>query len=237
MNKKESQILGTIMTFLLLISMVVVAKESARLVGVWHERQIKDQMKTVVIDAGHGGNDPGKVGINGALEKDINLAIAMRVKQYLEQEDINVIMTRQEDKGLYDENDTNKKVHDMKERLHIIESSTPSLAVSIHQNSYPEAGVSGIQVFYYRDSNKGKDAAIIMQEQLISTLKPEKERVAKENTSYYLLKKTSVPLIIVECGFLSNPDEAEKLSSTDYQNRTAWAIHLGILRFLAQEAG
>ena len=116
MNKKESQILGTIMTFLLLISMVVVAKESARLVGVWHERQIKDQMKTVVIDAGHGGNDPGKVGINGALEKDINLAIAMRVKQYLEQEDINVIMTRQEDKGLYDENDTNKKVHDMKER-------------------------------------------------------------------------------------------------------------------------
>ena len=71
----------------------------------------------------------------------------------------------------------------------------------------------------------------------MSTLKPAKERVAKENTSYYLLKKTSVPLIIVECGFLSNPDEAEKLSSTDYQNRTAWAIHLGILRFLAQEAG
>ena len=97
MNKKESQILGTIMTFLLLISMVVVAKESARLVGVWQEKQLAGEMKTVVIDAGHGGNDPGKVGLNGALEKDINLAIAMRVKKYLEQEDINVIMTRQED--------------------------------------------------------------------------------------------------------------------------------------------
>ena len=186
----------------------------------------------VVLDAGHGGIDQGKIAINGELEKDINLAIAKKVKAYLEAQDVYVVMTRENDDGLYKESDSNKKIVDMKNRLRIIEENQPFLAVSIHQNSYSTEDVSGMQVFYYRDSLSSKEAAACMQEQLITTLKPEKERVPKENTTYYLLKKTSVPMLIVECGFLSNSREAQLLSTEAYQNRVAWAIHLGILRYI-----
>lgn len=192
----------------------------------------KEGTVTVVIDAGHGGNDPGKVGVNGALEKDINLAIALKLQEYLEGQGVNVVMTRTEDKGLYEESDSNKKVRDMKNRLAIIEEARPVIAVSIHQNSYPDASVSGVQVFYYKNSAKGKEAAEIMQKQLISTLKPRKERAAKDNNSYYLLKKTSVPLVIVECAFMSNPAEAELLTHDDYQERVAWSIYMGIMQYI-----
>ncbi|MDE6984705.1 MAG: N-acetylmuramoyl-L-alanine amidase, partial [Lachnospiraceae bacterium] len=106
------------------------------------------------------------------------------------------------------------------------------LAVSIHQNSYPDASVSGVQVFYYKDSAKSRDAAEILQTQLIRTLRPKKERVAKENGSYYLLKKTSVPIVIVECAFMSNPTEAALLTQDDYQEKVAWAIYMGIMQVI-----
>jgi N-acetylmuramoyl-L-alanine amidase len=134
--------------------------------------------------------------------------------------------------GLYEENDSNKKVTDMKKRLEIIESANPLLAVSIHQNSYPEPSVSGVQVFYYKDSIRSKEAATIMQAQMIKTLNPEKEREAKENGSYYLLKKTSVPIMIVECAFMSNPTEADLLTKEAYQEKVAWAVYMGIMEYV-----
>jgi len=190
----------------------------------------------VVIDAGHGGIDPGKVGVNQALEKDINLIIAKKVKRYLELSDVDVIMTREGDAGLYQETDSNKKVQDMKNRVALIDSSGADLAVSIHQNSYQEEYVNGAQVFYYATSPHGKEIAEIMQDTLIETLDEENKRQAKANDSYYLLKKTKTPIIIAECGFLSNREEAALLLNEDYQDRVAWAIHLGILRY-ANEAG
>lgn len=192
-----------ILVFLLVLAMIVAVRESAQFVSTIEEHtgrifgKNKEEI-TIVVDAGHGGIDPGKVGINNALEKDINLAIALKLERNLKENGINVVMTRKDDNGLYKESDTNKKVRDMKNRLAIIEDAKPALAVSIHQNSYPDASVSGVQVFYYKDSAKGKEAADIMQRQLIKTLKPEKERAAKDNGSYYLLKKTSVPIMIVE---------------------------------------
>lgn len=230
MEEKQGRILGIVMTCLLVLSILIVVKESAEYVSVLKENGTKATRHTIVIDPGHGGNDPGKVAINSALEKDVNLAIALKLKKYLEQEDMEVVMTRQEDKGLYEETDSNKKVHDMKNRLAIMEGAKPVLVVSVHQNSYPEESVSGVQVFYYRDSAEGKRAALLMQEQMIATLQPAKEREAKEN--YYILKKTTVPTIIVECGFLSNREEADRLTSEDYQERVAWAIHLGIMRYI-----
>lgn len=229
--------MSLVMTCMLVLSMIVVAKESAEYVSSLQKEQTDLNTRTVVIDAGHGGNDPGKVGINDALEKDVNLSIALKVRKYLEQQDIKVIMTREEDRGLYEESDANKKVRDMKQRLSIIETADPALVVSIHQNSYPEESVNGIQVFYYKDSIKSREAALIMQEQMIHTLKPKKEREAKDNKSYYLLKKTTVPIIIVECGFLSNKEEASKLVTPTYQEQVAWAIHLGILRYLNSDMG
>lgn len=232
MTEKQGRVMGTIMSFLLIFAMLLVAKESAELVKVWKQQENQEKVTTVVIDAGHGGIDPGKVGINDALEKDINLSIALKLKKYLEQQDIRVVMTRETDDGLYEESDSNKKVKDMKKRLAIMEEAKPSLTISIHQNSYPEESVSGMQVFYYETSIEGKALAEMMQQTMIACLKPQKERTAKANDTYYLLKKTSVPIVIVECGFLSNRAEADMLVSSDYQEKMAWAIHMGVLRYL-----
>lgn len=234
MTEKQSKVMGAVMSFLLIFAMLLVAKESAELAKVWNQQEKQKEVTTVVIDAGHGGIDPGKVGINDALEKDINLSIAMKLKSYLEQQDIKVIMTRETDMGLYEESDSNKKVRDMKNRLAIMEEIKPELVISIHQNSYPEESVSGMQVFYYETSTEGKALAEIMQQTMIKSLKPQKERTAKANDTYYLLKKTTVPIVIVECGFLSNRTEAEMLVSSEYQEKMAWAIHMGVLRYLNQ---
>ena len=190
----------------------------------------------VVVDAGHGGADPGKVGINGSLEKDINLEIAKKLQQFLELEDVEVILTRDSDAGLYDENASNKKVQDMKRRVEIIEQTAPVVTVSIHQNSYHEEYVHGAQTFYYQNSEQSKILAEKIQQLLILELDENNTRTAKGNDSYYLLKKTSSPIVIVECGFLSNSEEAQKLDSDYYQEKLAWAIHLGILQYINSQS-
>lgn len=187
---------------------------------------------TVIIDAGHGGFDPGKVGVNNALEKEINLSIALKLKSLLEQNDVHVIMTRETDEGLYQESDSNKKNADLKKRVDIINSSDAVIAVSIHQNSFPQESSSGAQVFYHDKSPEGKILAEIIQEQIKQTIGDGNHRFAKSNESYYMLKKTECPLVIVECGFLSNWKEAELLIDDDYQARMAWSIHLGIMNYL-----
>ena len=237
MNAKYGNVTTKILTVLLVLAMVMVARESAQFVSTLEENARRTLHKngeeiTIVVDAGHGGIDPGKIGVNNALEKDINLAIALKLERNLKENGIRVVMTRADDNGLYKANDSNKKVRDMKNRLEIIEEAKPALAVSIHQNSYPDPSVSGVQVFYYKDSVKSKEAAETMQAQMIQTLKPSKERVAKENGSYYLLKKTSVPIVIVECAFMSNPTEAELLTQDSYQERVAWTIYMGIMQII-----
>lgn len=190
------------------------------------------ELPCVVVDAGHGGWDPGKVGIGGTLEKDLNLEIALILKQYLEADDIRVILTRDSDEGLYDEDASNKKVQDMKRRVALIDGAHPVMAVSIHQNSYHEEPVHGAQVFYYTNSGEGRKLAELIQGELTEKADPENKRQAKSNDSYYLLKKTTAPIVIVECGFLSNGSEEERLNTKSYQDRLAWAIHMGITRYL-----
>ncbi len=191
-----------------------------------------EQKRCVVIDAGHGGADPGKVSVDGSLEKDINLQIALKLQKFLQMQDIDAVLTRESDAGLYDEDASNKKVQDMKNRVAIIEERQPSLTVSIHQNSYHEEYVHGAQVFYYANSDKSKELAERIQQVMALELDRDNARQAKANDSYYLLKKTSSPIVIVECGFLSNYEEAQKLSSELYQEQVAWAIHMAILQYL-----
>lgn len=226
---KNKKIVTYTMVGLLFFSMLVVAKEAADYVV---SRKVADRSRLVVIDAGHGAADSGKVGINDVLEKDINLSIALRLKELLEQQDIKVVMTREDDEGTYPKTGSNRKMRDMQKRVELINKEQPALTVSIHQNSYPDEGVSGPQTFYYEGSNESKAAAEILQKQLITTLQPSKERVAKSNTAYYLLKNTNYPVVIVECGFLTNQKEAKLLCEEEYQQRAAWAIHLGILQYL-----
>ena len=169
--------------------------------------QAKSAPVCIVVDAGHGGDDPGKIGINDALEKDINLQIALKLQKILEQNNIKVVMTRNTDAGLYSEGATNKKAEDMQKRCKIIEDSNALFTVSIHQNSYT----------------------------LIEQVDPDNHRAAKANESYYLLKKTPTPTVIVECGFLSNPIEAELLLQDDYQDQLVNAIYTGIETYLGEE--
>ena len=186
----------------------------------------------VVLDAGHGASDPGKIGCNDAKEKDINLAIVQKLKTYLEEEDVRVVLTRTSDEPLYDASASNKKMSDMNARVSIIESTLPNLVISIHQNSYHESSVCGPQVFYYKASEEGKRAAECLQASFDGLEEIDNRRLAKANDNYYLLLHTSVPLVIAECGFLSNPREAELLIQDSYQEKVAWVLHLGILQYL-----
>ena len=228
--KQYHKIMNYLMVVLLFVSMVLVAKEAAEFVTSQKATGLNPNL--VVIDAGHGADDGGKVGINGAVEKDINLIIALRVKELLTMQGVDVVMTRENDAGLYPKTGDNRKIRDMQKRVELINKERPALTVSIHQNSYTDERVSGAQTFYMTGSEEGKRAAEILQEQMITTLAPDKERVAKENGSYYLLKHVDGPIVIAECGFLSNAKEAEFLCNEEYQEKVAWAIHLGILRYL-----
>lgn len=189
---------------------------------------------TIIIDAGHGGRDPGKVGSLGTLEKDINLQISFILKDILEAQDIHAIMTRDTDKDLSKTTD-NFKVSDMKERVALIQENNAALVISIHQNSYTTPEVYGAQCFYHTNSSEGKQLASIIQNQIIISTNQTKIRPIKGNNDYYLLKHSPVPTVIVECGFLSNPEEEKLLLTEDYQRKMAWAIHLGILQYLKRK--
>ena len=219
---------------LMVAAMLYIAKEGRQYIAS-RQVQIGEEQVCIVLDAGHGGDDPGKIGINGSREKEINLAITKKVRAYLEANDIKVVMTREGDEGLYDAGAENKKVQDMKRRIEIMEEAQPLAVVSIHQNSYPEEYVKGAQVFYHKDSKEGEQLAALLQEQLREKLNPENKRQIKANESYYLLKKTQIPTVIVECGFLSNSKEAALLVDEEYQMKVAWAIHMGILQYINKQ--
>lgn len=191
---------------------------------------------TIVIDPGHGGRDPGKIGVNNALEKDINLSISLKLKDLLIQNDIQVIMTREEDIGLYSEDDSNKKRADLNARVALIKESKADLAVSVHQNSFTEEYVKGAQVFYYSASESGKRLAQIIQEQIVETIADGNHRKAKPNSNYFMLQKAECPMVIVECGYMSNIRESALLTDENYQEKMAYAIHLAIMRYI-HEAG
>lgn len=187
--------------------------------------------KVIVIDPGHGGYDPGKIGINGELEKDINLEISLKLKELLEKQGFTVIMTRTTDESLCSEDVKSKKASDMAKRIEIVNEANPELMISIHQNSYTSESVKGAQVFYYSGSEEGKRFAEELQEIIKVRVDENNKRMAKENDSYYVLLRVKCPAVIVECGFLSNWEEATKLCDDVYQEKMASAICDGIVNY------
>ena len=186
--------------------------------------KLSDEMQ-VILDAGHGGIDVGKTGVNGEKEKDINLEISKKIKRFLSDSNVSVKMTREGDERLAD-----SQREDLKARTDIMNGGA-LLAVSIHQNSYRDPAVSGAQVFYYTGSEEGRTAAGMIQAEL-NALAPDNEKEIRANDSYYILKNTRIPTVIVECGFLSSYTEAEKLVDDEYQNRIAEAVSEGILQYI-----
>lgn len=183
---------------------------------------------TIVIDAGHGGVDPGKVSGSGTEEKDINLSIALKLKPMLEADGYHVVLTRENDEAIC--TGSYSKVEDLENRVDIISDSEAAFVISIHQNSYTDSSVHGAQVFYCKESEEGKNIAEFIQNSLLD-VDPDNKRLPKADGSYYLFVHTECPIVIVECGFLSNPEEEKLLLSDEYQNLMAAAIRNGVHQY------
>ena len=189
----------------------------------------------IVLDAGHGGADPGKVGCNDILEKDVNLSIVHKLKTLFENKGFRVVLTREDDTVLADENSKNVKIEDLRNRVALITETMPVMTISIHQNSFTNPNVKGAQSFFYEKSEKSKKLGLILQNHLNKKINTEKEKVAKPNNSYYMLINSKCPGTIVECGFLSNPSEEESLSKEEYQKKLAEIICTGIKEYFGEK--
>lgn len=193
---------------------------------------------TIVIDAGHGGEDGGATGKSKIMEKDINLAIAKDLQQLLQVSGYNVVMTRTDDVSISDNNlDTirERKSSDMHNRLKILESQGDCVFVSIHQNFFTQSRYSGAQIFYSKNNEKSKALAENVRCEITGLIQQDNQRKIKPATSsIFLLWHSKVPSVLVECGFLSNEEEADKLNDTDYQQKMAFAIYCGLLDYFTK---
>jgi N-acetylmuramoyl-L-alanine amidase len=198
----------------------------------------EDPRMTIILDAGHGGIDGGAVGVNGEIEKDINLAIVLNLQQLLEFAGYNVILTRDSDRSMHSEGVTgirNQKVSDMDNRRAVIDANTDSLFFSIHQNRFTDPQYHGAQMFYTQMNPENARLAQILQDSF-AQLQPGNEREIKIiDNDLFLFKSTSQPAVLIECGFLSNPDEAARLGCADYQRQVAFAIYRAIVQYLSAE--
>lgn len=218
------------MSGLLLVCFLLLSRQAAQVSG--NTKSQGNNREVIAVDPGHGGGDPGMIGVDNLKEKGINLEIARKLERVLTEKGYRVVMTRKEDQGLYDSSALNKKAQDMQRRIALLEEVSPVLTVSIHQNSYSDPSVRGPQVFYYESSQEGKKLAQAVQEEMNQKLLPQRPRQIKGNTSYYLLKRSKGTLVIVECGFLTNPEEAELLQKEEYQQKVAGAVADGIESYL-----
>lgn len=219
-----------VMSGLLLVCFLLLSRQAAQVSG--NTKSQGNNREVIAVDPGHGGGDPGMIGVDNLKEKGINLEIARKLERVLTEKGYRVVMTRKEDQGLYDPSALNKKAQDMQRRIALLEEVSPVLTVSIHQNSYSDPSVRGPQVFYYESSQEGKKFAQAVQEEMNQKLLPQRPRQIKGNTSYYLLKRSKGTLVIVECGFLTNPEEAELLQKEEYQQKVAGAVADGIESYL-----
>lgn len=181
--------------------------------------------RIVVIDAGHGGFDPGAIGVSGVEEDDINLAIALKLQKFIEQSGGLTVMTRVDNREI-----GNTKREDMRIRKLIRDSSNGNIFISIHLNSFPQSSCKGAQSFYASDENS-KQLAEKIQKNLVDLLDKDNARIAKKLTDVYLLKNVTIPSVIIECGFLSNSKEEKLLQDSKYQSKIAMAIYLGIAEY------
>lgn len=187
-----------------------------------------------MANSAHGGFDGGAVAQDGTVEKDINLNIAVSVAKFLKQNGFTVIMTRENDVSTDDVESkiiSTKKKSDLKNRLKLMEDYPDAVFVSVHLNKFTTSAANGSQVFFSKD-NKAKILGDCIQKSIIGMLQPDNTRVNKQATSStYLLYNATIPAVLVECGFLSNRSELEKLKDKDYQNKMAFCIYCGILEY------
>ena len=194
--------------------------------------------KIIVIDVGHGGGDPGKVAVYGKDEKYLNLEVALKLKDLLEKSGAKVIMTREDDSGLYLNETDNmmwQKQGDMIKRRQIIQNSSGDMMISIHMNSYPDTSIFGAQTFYLKNDEESHKLGKLIQEELVEVSFKFNKREAKCNSTYYILKENNMPSVVVECGFISNPEEEKMLNDSGYQEKLSWAMLKAIARYFYED--
>ncbi|MBO7304394.1 MAG: N-acetylmuramoyl-L-alanine amidase [Clostridia bacterium] len=196
--------------------------------------QIQNEKNIVIIDAGHGGEDPGAIGADGVYEKDLNLAIARELAAALEAEGFAVLFTRTEDKLLYTEEENIKgirKISDLKNRCKIAAEYPNAIFVSIHMNSYGNAKYSGLQVYYSTVEPGSESLANKIQHSVKSAIQPNNTRAVKAGRDMYLMENVPNTAVLIECGFLTNEEECRKLSEKEYQKQLSLAIVCGIIEY------
>ena len=225
-KKKQVALVGLLVVIIL--ASVILMNFSSKTEYVY---TIPKSKYTVVIDAGHGGIDGGSVGKNtGVFESDLNLAFSKNLAHQLNNFGISVVMTRMDEGGLYDKSATNLKRSEMKKRQSIIETSNADMVISIHMNSFPLQSPRGAQAFYKANDEMSFILAQDVQQELSNQID-----YAKENAKvgdYYILNCTATPSVLVECGFLSNPQEEVLLQNKDYQEKFCYALCCGIIKYL-----
>ena len=171
---------------------------------------------------------------NGTTEAQINLEIVLKIQQLLEQSGCTVILTRSDENGIYDIDSKTlkeKKVSDMKNRAKIGNSSDSEIFVSIHLNKIAQSKYYGWQTFYKKNSEEGKNLSTLIQQNLNNSIQIENKRQPQTISGKYIIENVKIPTVIVECGFLSNPNEAKLLEQEDYQEKIAWGIYTGIMDY------
>ncbi len=192
-----------------------------------------DESKTVIIDPGHGGEDPGAVGVNGVLEKDVNLKLSLALKELLILRGYRVVMTREKDELLYSEDASgSKKGQDLKNRLDYEKKYPNAIFVSIHMNKFSMESCKGLQVYYSGNTEESKLLAESVKENVKNMVQPENKReIKKANSSIFILDRIDIPAVLIECGFLSNRTEAELLTKDEYISKLAFSISCAICNY------
>ena len=189
----------------------------------------------IILDAGHGGEDAGATGINGALEKDLNLSVVNILGEMLTEKGFAVVYTRSEDKLLYEEWENIKgirKISDLKNRCKIAKSYPNALFVSIHMNTFGDGKYSGLQVYYSPENKESEMLAGAIQSSVKKELQPNNNRNIKQGDDIYILENIDNTAVLIECGFLSNEEEAKKLSQKEYQKMLSFSIICGIIEYM-----
>lgn len=196
--------------------------------------------RIIGIDPGHGGVDPGAVSKNGVKEDDINLMIALKLKRFIEHSGGIAVLTRESDVGLYTEKSKTlkqMKTEDLINRKDLIENAECEIFITIHLNSYIKSRYSGAQTFYSENIPDSQRLAYIIQDELKNVLDKKNHRHPSIIEDVYLIKELPIPSVLVEAGFLSNEEEEKRLKTSEYQEKIAWSIYVGIMKYFNEVGG
>ncbi len=196
-------------------------------------------LPVVIIDPGHGGPDGGAVGVDGVVEKDINLSLALKLRDMMKASGFTVVMTREEDVSIHDpgvKGTRKQKTSDLHNRMAIMERYPDAIFISIHQNKFGDSKQHGAQIFYGPKNESSKALAEVVQQNIISMLQPDNKRKCKKGEkNLYLIYEAKCPAILIECGFLSNREEARRLTDETYQAKLAFATLCSVLEYLNEK--